>query len=107
MERGGHGLGRKTVRLISKTVDSQKLYTGVAFGQQNNTSAVDIEAIEAGGAKGKSELERFPMVQELLEERGSTLAGELFPGDVLYIPAKWWHHVRSLDFSISVNAWWR
>ena len=31
----------------------------------------------------------------------------LYPGDVLFIPAKWWHAVRSLDTSISVNAWWR
>lgn len=27
----------------------------------------------------------------------------LIPGDILYIPFKWWHYVRSIDFSISFN----
>ena len=31
----------------------------------------------------------------------------LYAGDVLFIPSKWWHTVRSLEYSISVNAWWR
>jgi lysine-specific demethylase 8 len=35
------------------------------------------------------------------------LCPSLNPGDALYIPAKWWHHVRSLDTSASVNVWWR
>ena len=30
----------------------------------------------------------------------------LEPGDVLFIPPGWWHHVRSLDTCISVNYWW-
>ena len=28
------------------------------------------------------------------------------PGEVLYIPPLWWHQLRSLSFSISVNTWW-
>ena len=32
---------------------------------------------------------------------------ELGPGDAIYIPHMWWHHVRSLDtLSILVNYWW-
>lgn len=30
----------------------------------------------------------------------------LGPGDALFIPAGWWHHVTSLSVSISVNFWW-
>ena len=30
----------------------------------------------------------------------------LEPGELLYLPARWWHHVRSLDDAISVNFWW-
>jgi tRNA wybutosine-synthesizing protein 5 len=30
----------------------------------------------------------------------------LEPGDLLFIPPRWWHHVRSLDMCISVNHWW-
>lgn len=27
-------------------------------------------------------------------------------GDLLYIPAGWWHEVKSLETSISINFWW-
>ncbi|XP_044735753.1 bifunctional peptidase and arginyl-hydroxylase JMJD5 [Chrysoperla carnea] len=31
----------------------------------------------------------------------------LKPGEMLYIPPKWWHHVVSLEKSFSVSFWWR
>jgi lysine-specific demethylase 8 len=31
----------------------------------------------------------------------------LEPGDILLLPALWWHNVVSLEASISVNYWWR
>jgi hypothetical protein len=31
----------------------------------------------------------------------------LEPGDVLFVPALWWHHVISIDIAISINYWWR
>ncbi|XP_076262905.1 jumonji domain containing 5 [Rhynchophorus ferrugineus] len=30
----------------------------------------------------------------------------LEPGDMLFIPVKWWHHVTALDKSFSVSFWW-
>ncbi|KAF2920412.1 hypothetical protein DAI22_08g206901 [Oryza sativa Japonica Group] len=33
--------------------------------------------------------------------------GILEEGDLLYIPPKWWHYVRSLSTSFSVSFWWR
>lgn len=33
---------------------------------------------------------------------------ELGPGDAIYIPSMWWHHVESLaGFNVLVNYWWR
>lgn len=33
---------------------------------------------------------------------------ELEPGDAVYIPSMWWHHVEALSpFNILVNYWWR
>lgn len=33
---------------------------------------------------------------------------ELDPGDAIFIPSMWWHHVEGLaDFNILVNYWWR
>ena len=31
---------------------------------------------------------------------------ELGPGDVLYLPSRWWHRVDTLTDAIAVNRWW-
>jgi len=31
----------------------------------------------------------------------------LEPGEMLFIPVKWWHHVSALDKSFSVSFWWQ
>jgi len=50
------------------------------------------------------DLERFPRAAEAMAQ---ALTAELEPGDAIYIPHMWWHHVRSLDdLSILVNYWW-
>lgn len=37
----------------------------------------------------------------------SATAAELEPGDVLFIPYMWWHHVESdADFNVQINYWW-
>jgi len=38
---------------------------------------------------------------------GSAMVAELSPGDAIYIPSLWWHHVESLEeFNVLVNYWW-
>lgn len=33
---------------------------------------------------------------------------DLGPGDAIFIPSMWWHHVESLaDYNVLVNYWWR
>ncbi len=33
---------------------------------------------------------------------------QLSPGDAIFIPSMWWHHVRSLDsLNVLLNYWWR
>lgn len=50
------------------------------------------------------DLDRFPRAAEAMKH---ALTAELLPGDAIYIPHMWWHHVRSLDsLSILVNYWW-
>ncbi|HEY0340302.1 MAG TPA: cupin-like domain-containing protein [Steroidobacteraceae bacterium] len=47
---------------------------------------------------------RFPKFREAL---AAALSAELGPGDALYIPPLWWHHVESLEpFNLLVNYWW-
>jgi hypothetical protein len=47
---------------------------------------------------------RFPRFLVALEH---ALSAELGPGDALYIPVHWWHHVASLELcNVLVNYWW-
>jgi Cupin-like domain len=67
-------------------------------GQQYNTSPINIEdSLEALAIS-------YPL---FCEAAPPAIYCVLNPGDAVYIPAKWWHHVRSLDTSASVNVWWR
>jgi len=48
--------------------------------------------------------DRFPRFGDAL---GAALTAELGPGDAIYIPTLWWHHVEALSpFNILVNYWW-
>jgi hypothetical protein len=50
------------------------------------------------------DFERFPRFREALAAGQSA---ELDPGDVLFYPALWWHHVEALDaFNAMINYWW-
>jgi len=47
---------------------------------------------------------RFP---RFAAAREAALTATLEPGDALYIPPLWWHHVRSWDrLNVLVNYWW-
>ncbi|MXO67125.1 cupin-like domain-containing protein [Altererythrobacter endophyticus] len=51
------------------------------------------------------DFERFPRFAEALEQAQMV---ELEPGDALYVPSMWWHHVESLSsFNAMINYWWR
>jgi hypothetical protein len=50
------------------------------------------------------DLERFPRFATAL---AAARTAELLPGDVLYIPPLWWHHVESLEpLNVLINYWW-
>jgi hypothetical protein len=47
---------------------------------------------------------RFPRFREALAH---AQVAELGPGDAIFIPTLWWHHVESLEMlNILVNYWW-
>ena len=69
-------------------------YAGKGHSIQDNTSAVDVE---------NPDINKFPNFAEAPAAQ-EALVG---PGDVLFIPKRWWHHVRSLETSVSVNSWFR
>ena len=50
------------------------------------------------------DLVRFPRFREACAH---ARVAELGPGDAIFIPALWWHHVQSLELcNILVNYWW-
>ena len=50
------------------------------------------------------DFERYPRFREAL---AAAHTAELGPGDAVFIPALWWHHVESLEpFNVLVNYWW-
>jgi len=48
------------------------------------------------------DFERFPLARQALP-----VECIVEPGELLYVPAGWYHQVRSLSFSLSVNRWAR
>lgn len=51
------------------------------------------------------DFDAYPRFAEALEH---AVTSELEPGDAIYIPSMWWHHVEGLDnLNILINHWWR
>lgn len=114
-------VGRKYVRLYSPD-QTEKLYPrGMEQGgvvDMSNTSQVNdvevedfkevnakvVEAQEKGNEArlgGNNEDKNFPLFRTASYQE--TILNE---GECLYIPAGWWHYVRSLTVSFSVSFWW-
>jgi hypothetical protein len=53
----------------------------------------------------KPDFRKFPRFAQALEHAH---VAELGPGDAIFIPSLWWHHIESLDvLNVLVNYWWR
>ncbi|KAM3598485.1 uncharacterized protein V6R79_018634 [Siganus canaliculatus] len=83
-------VGSKYIRLYSPE-DTDKLYPHQSQ-LLHNTSQVEVE---------NPDTERFPEFAQAPYQECV-----LQPGDVLFIPVRHWHYVRSLELSFSVSFWW-
>jgi hypothetical protein len=53
----------------------------------------------------RPDLVKFPKFAEAMRH---AQAAELGPGDAIFIPSMWWHHIEALDrFNVLINYWWR
>lgn len=78
--------------------------------QLNNLYIGPLDFTPAGQAISlvdfkRPDLERFPRFAEAWRH---AQVAELGPGDAIFIPSMWWHHVEALDsFNMLINYWWR
>ena len=51
------------------------------------------------------DFERYPRFRKALQ---TAQLAELEPGDAVFVPSMWWHHVEGKDdFNVLINYWWR
>lgn len=86
-------IGKKYVKLYTAD-QTEYIYPHLENSMLCNTSQIDV------GSK-KVDLGKFP---KYAEARG--FHGVLEPGEMLFIPPRAWHYIRSLTTSISMNFWW-
>ncbi|WUC81822.1 cupin-like domain-containing protein [Streptomyces sp. NBC_00536] len=84
--------GRKRFLLFNPS-QSDLLYPGPLDIRTRHLSGVDV---------ADPDLEKFPEFA-----RAEYWEALVLPGDLLFIPAFWWHQVSAPDISVSVNYWWR
>lgn len=51
------------------------------------------------------DFDKYPRFRKALK---SAQVAEMEPGDALFVPSMWWHHVEGLDsLNVLINYWWR
>lgn len=79
-------------------------------GQQHNLYVGPLDFTPAGQPVSLVDVAhpdhaRFPRYAQALAH---ARVAELAPGDAIFIPSMWWHHVEALDgVNVLVNYWWR
>ena len=84
-------LGRKRFLLFHPD-QAPRLYPRPADSKHHNLSRLDPEQDDAG---------TYPLLAE-----AQPWTCEVAAGDLLFLPAFWWHQVRSLEVGLSVSVWW-
>ncbi|GBG93401.1 hypothetical protein CBR_g68529 [Chara braunii] len=84
-------VGRKYLRLYDPRY-RENMYPHGADTLVRNTSRVDLDLVDDDAFPRFKEA---PFVECVLEE-----------GEMLYMPPLWWHYVKSLSVSFSVNFFW-
>lgn len=84
--------GRKKVLLIPPEQSDEVYFPCREFGLHLHFSPVDVE---------RPDLSRHPLFA-----RATPWEVTVEPGEMLFIPATWWHYLRALAPSVSLNFWW-
>ncbi len=83
-------IGEKYIRLYDEK------YSDCLYPHEGNilknTSQIDVE---------NADLDKYPLFKDI-----PYWENVLKPGQMIYIPPKQWHYIRSLSLSFSVSFWW-
>lgn len=94
---------------IAVHVAGKKTFTLFAPDQTGNLYPGPLDRTPAGvpismALIEEPDFERFPRFAKALKH---SITAELEPGDGLYIPALWWHHVQTTGpLNVLINYWW-
>jgi hypothetical protein len=95
---------------VACVVCGVRRFTLFAPEQARNLYVGPLDFAPTGAAIGIARLDRpddprYPRLKLALAE---AQAADLHPGDAIYIPPMWWHHVESLErINALVNYWWK
>lgn len=96
---------------VACVVAGRRRFTLFPPEQVANLYVGPLDFAPTGAAMSLAELRepdfgRFPRLRDAL---ATALVAELEPGDSIFIPTLWWHHVESLDakLNVLVNYWWK
>lgn len=94
---------------VACCVAGSRRFTLLPPGQVANLYVGPFELTPAGAVISmvdfdRPDLGKYPKFEQALE---AAWVSDLEPGDAIYIPYLWWHHVRGLDrINGLVNYWW-
>lgn len=95
---------------VACVIGGRRRFTLFAPEQVDNLYIGPLDFAPTGAAISLARLDRpddprFPRLKEAL---AASVVAELAPGDGIYIPPLWWHHVASLErINALANYWWK
>ncbi|YCI07040.1 cupin-like domain-containing protein (plasmid) [Ensifer sp. D2-11] len=87
--------GRKIFRLFEPG-QLVNMYTASYEGGKNGASESSVNSVQP-------DYDKYPKFHDAIQ---TSEVADLAPGDMLYLPANWWHSVSSEGVNISANLWW-
>ena len=78
-----------------------------ASGWYSSRRATPTTSTWSGDKSAVADIERPDLARFPRFARATPYEAALGPGDVLFIPALWFHNVVARDFSVAVNVFWK